>query len=287
MPWSRGKAYSQDLRERVFALTDDGYAVGQVAAQLLVSVSYVSKVLSRRRLTGEVSARPQRCHVPLRLLNLHDAIAARVLATPDATLDELRQWLADEHMTRASQGPMSKTLAQLRLTHKKKSIHAAEQARPDVAAAREAWRQNQPELNAGKLIFLDETWTTTNMVRRYGRAICGQRLVDAVPHGHWQISTFIGGLRQSGSETRGSYNAIHCFARARGPPLANADHGKCRSISIAAWSTRAMVTRPAPSSTCTIKQCDRTRKIRYGAFNSLARFGSALIRFAASRTSSR
>ncbi len=36
------------------------------------------------------------------------------------------------------------------------------------------------------------------MVRRYGRAICGQRLVDAVPHGHWRISTFIGGLRQSG-----------------------------------------------------------------------------------------
>ena len=64
--------------------------------------------------------------------------------------------------------------------------------------AREAWRQKQPELSAGKLIFLDETWTTTNMVRRYGRAICGQRLVDAVPHGHWQISTFIGGLRQSG-----------------------------------------------------------------------------------------
>ncbi len=53
-------------------------------------------------------------------------------------------------------------------------------------------------MNAGKLIFLDETWTTTNMVRRYGRAICGQRLVDAVPHGHWRISTFIGGLRQSG-----------------------------------------------------------------------------------------
>lgn len=36
------------------------------------------------------------------------------------------------------------------------------------------------------------------MVRRYGRALRGQRLVDAVPHGHWQISTFIGGLRDSG-----------------------------------------------------------------------------------------
>jgi transposase len=36
------------------------------------------------------------------------------------------------------------------------------------------------------------------MVRRYGRAPRGKRLVEAVPHGHWQISTFIGGLRQSG-----------------------------------------------------------------------------------------
>jgi len=53
-------------------------------------------------------------------------------------------------------------------------------------------------LDAGKLIFLDETWTTTNMVRLYGRAPRGQRVIDAVPHGHWHISTFIGGLRQSG-----------------------------------------------------------------------------------------
>jgi transposase len=36
------------------------------------------------------------------------------------------------------------------------------------------------------------------MVRRYGRAPRGQRLVEAVPHGHWHISTFIGGLRESG-----------------------------------------------------------------------------------------
>jgi transposase len=36
------------------------------------------------------------------------------------------------------------------------------------------------------------------MVRRYGRALRGRRLVEAVPHGHWHISTFIGGLRESG-----------------------------------------------------------------------------------------
>ncbi len=63
MAWRRGKAYSQDLRERVFALSDSGCSVGSVAEQLLVSISYVSKALTRRRLTGETTARPQRCHV--------------------------------------------------------------------------------------------------------------------------------------------------------------------------------------------------------------------------------
>ena len=36
------------------------------------------------------------------------------------------------------------------------------------------------------------------MVRLYGWAAVGHRLVDAVPHGHWNTSTFIAGLRQDG-----------------------------------------------------------------------------------------
>lgn len=36
------------------------------------------------------------------------------------------------------------------------------------------------------------------MTRRYGRAMRGQRLVAAVPHGHWKTSTFIAGLRTGG-----------------------------------------------------------------------------------------
>jgi transposase len=63
MLWQRGKAYSQDLRERVLAAADDGVAVGRIAALLRVSVSYVSKVLSRRRQTGQTTARPQRCQM--------------------------------------------------------------------------------------------------------------------------------------------------------------------------------------------------------------------------------
>ena len=47
-------------------------------------------------------------------------------------------------------------------------------------------------------MFIDETWASTNMARRYGRAPRGQRLRVGVPHGHWKITTFVAGLRRSG-----------------------------------------------------------------------------------------
>ena len=83
MLWQRGKSYSQDLRERVFAAADDGEPVGRIAVALRVSVSYVSKVLSRRRLTGQRTARPQRCHVAAKLTGLYDAILEHVNDHPD------------------------------------------------------------------------------------------------------------------------------------------------------------------------------------------------------------
>jgi transposase len=47
-------------------------------------------------------------------------------------------------------------------------------------------------------VSIGETWASTNMARRYGRAPCGQRLRMGVPHGHWKTTTFIAGLRNAG-----------------------------------------------------------------------------------------
>jgi transposase len=119
MLWQRGKAYSQDLRGRVLAAADEGQRVGQIATMFQVSVSYVSKALSRRQRTGVTTALPQRCHVPRKLAGLHEAIRERVLACPDATLAELRSWLEKTHQVTASTGLLCKTLAELDLTYKK------------------------------------------------------------------------------------------------------------------------------------------------------------------------
>ena len=64
--------------------------------------------------------------------------------------------------------------------------------------ARDAWRVEQVSLDAAELIFLDETWISTNMARRSGRCLKGDRLQAAVPHGHWKTTTFLAGLSYDG-----------------------------------------------------------------------------------------
>jgi hypothetical protein len=49
---------------------------------------------------------------------------------------------------------------------------------------REDWFEGQLDLDPERLVFIDETWASTNMARRYGRAPRGQRLRMSVPHGH-------------------------------------------------------------------------------------------------------
>jgi transposase len=77
-------------------------------------------------------------------------------------------------------------------------LRAAEQERPDVANKRRLWLVWQRFMDALRFVFLDETGTATNMARRYGRSPCGERLVAAVPQGHWKTTTVIAGLKQSG-----------------------------------------------------------------------------------------
>jgi transposase len=77
-------------------------------------------------------------------------------------------------------------------------VHAAEQDRPDVAAARERWKAGQAELDPTRLVFVDETGANTKMARLRGRGPRGRRVVGKVPWGHWKTTTFVAGLRQDG-----------------------------------------------------------------------------------------
>ena len=67
-----------------------------------------------------------------------------------------------------------------------------------MAKDRSRWRVWQRYMDPSRFVFLDETGASTNMVRLYGRAPRGERLVDATPWGHWKTTTFVAGLRASG-----------------------------------------------------------------------------------------
>ncbi len=45
------------------------------------------------------------------------------------------------------------------------------------------------------MVFIDETWTKTNMAPLRGWAPCGERLIAKVPHGRWKTTTFLAALR--------------------------------------------------------------------------------------------
>jgi transposase len=74
-------------------------------------------------------------------------------------------------------------------------VVAGERDRPDVARRRVQWIKYQDRIDPARLVFIDETWTKTNMAPLRGWAPRGMRLVSKVPHGHWNTTTFLAALR--------------------------------------------------------------------------------------------
>jgi transposase len=72
---------------------------------------------------------------------------------------------------------------------------ASEQDRPDVARRRAQWAAYRNRIDPSRLVFIDETWTKTNMAPLRGWAPCGQRLKAKVPCGKWKTMTFLAALR--------------------------------------------------------------------------------------------
>jgi transposase len=77
----------------------------------------------------------------------------------------------------------------------KKTVHADEQRRADIAAARRRWQDWLPLRDARQYVFVDESGVTTDLLRRYARSPRGVRARDYTPCGHWQTQTVIAALR--------------------------------------------------------------------------------------------
>jgi transposase len=108
-------AYSMDLRTRVLEDRDAGVAAADVAAKFRVSVSWVNRLVQRRRETGEVGPRPQTVFKRQAFAGQEDRLRATVDAQPDRTLAELREAMRSS----ASLSSVWRALDRLQLTVKK------------------------------------------------------------------------------------------------------------------------------------------------------------------------
>ncbi|MGC2412919.1 MAG: IS630 family transposase [Stellaceae bacterium] len=192
------RALSADLRQRVVWAIEGGLSCREAAERFDVSPSTAIRWYAEYRACGRIAPKPQGGDRRSGRLAAEAEFIRQLLAgRPHITLRELREELAARGQP-AGISSIWRLLRRLRMTHKKNTTHAAEQERPDVKAARESWREAQPEFDPAKLVFIDATGTDTKMLRRYGWAPRGERCRAGVPYGHWKTTTLTLGLRCDG-----------------------------------------------------------------------------------------
>ena len=189
-------AYSLDLRERVVEAVKEGASCRRAAGQFKLSISSAIRWARRFTATGSCAAALAGGDDKSKSVEGHaEWLLNLVRAEPDLTFAEIQERLREAHGIKQSVSCLRRLFDRHGITFKKKTLHAAEQDRDDVRAAREEWRENQPSLDPRRLVFIDETATKTNMTRLRGRAPEGERLMCKTPHGHRKTTTFIAGPR--------------------------------------------------------------------------------------------
>ena len=191
------KPYPMELRERAVRFVLSGESRHAVAARLGLSLSCVVKWMSLYHRTGSVKPGKIGGHVPPKIRGAHrDWVLEQIEAGGDVTL----QGLAD---ALAGRGLKVDYRTMWNFVHRegkslKKTVYGAEQNRTPIGRRRYWWKKYQTRIEPSRLVFIDETWTKTNMAPLRGWGAKGWRLKAYVPHGHWKTQTFLAALRHDG-----------------------------------------------------------------------------------------
>lgn len=207
------RAYSNDLRQKVI----DAYLKGegsmrQLAKRFSVSLNFVWLLIERYRRTGGVNPKPHGGGQRRKLSPEQEQVMVRLVKQhPVATLVEVAQLFEQATGMRVSPATVGLTLRRRGFTRKKVSYHASEREESEeIQQAREQFRQGQSQMEAGRLIFIDEAGVNLGMARRYGRAPCGERVVAGKPANPGPNLSLIGAVGLEGVkallEVEGSVN---------------------------------------------------------------------------------
>lgn len=113
------RSYSFDLREKVAAFVDRGYACREAARVFGVSASFVVKMMARRRATGSLAALPRGGRRG-KLDPHHGFLVAAVEEQPDQTMPELAAKLLAARGVQVAPASLSRFLIRIGLTRKKR-----------------------------------------------------------------------------------------------------------------------------------------------------------------------
>ena len=189
-----GKPYSMDLRERVVAaVKTGGLSCNRAAKQFGIGISTAINWVRRQRETGSVAPGKMGGHRPKKIAGEHRDWLLQRTKQGDFTLRGLVAELAERGLKVDYRSVWEFVHAE-KLSFKK-SLVAGERDRPDVARRRAQWTKYQDRVEPERLVFIDETWTKTNMAPLRGWAPRGKRLVAKVPHRRWKTTTFVAALR--------------------------------------------------------------------------------------------
>jgi transposase len=188
-------ALSMDIRKKVIKAIAGGMSRRQAAARFDIGPATAVRWAKRVEILGSVAPSRMGGDRGSRRIEAHaEFILAQLEEQPDLTILELREKIRERHGVGFGHATIWRFLARHKITRKKKTGHASEQEREDVAEAREAWFEGQLDLDPSKLVFLDEMAVSTNMARRFGWAPRGQRCRMSVPFG-WKTKTLVAALR--------------------------------------------------------------------------------------------
>jgi transposase len=185
---------SIDLRKRVIEAIKGGMSRRRPATHFQFGVSSAIRFSAQSEASADLRPKPMGGDRRSGAIEAQaETILSLLAEKPDRTLAEFQAGLAEKGF-RFSVSTIWRFFARQGITLKK------------VGARFRAGKAGHPEAPRGlggkptgsrpeKLVCIDETWASTNVACRHGRAACGERLGAAVPYGHWKTTTFVARLR--------------------------------------------------------------------------------------------
>jgi transposase len=190
---------SLDLRKRIVEAVEDGATYEEAARRFGVGEASVSRFMRRWREAGSLEPNP----MGGRRFGITDEESLALLRKlveekPDRLVVELKELFEEQSGKSTSESGIKRALKKLGFRRKKKGFVATERGSDRVKMARKAFMARMPQLDARRLVFIDETWTSIGMARPYARSPRGKVVMDDVPSRHRSTVTLLGGMTMDG-----------------------------------------------------------------------------------------